>query len=100
MMQATLFPTKESGRSRKRDPQTAKDAAKLADVKGLEFIVISWLSARPAGLTTHELSELAGTELVSISPRIKPLVEKNLVRDSGQRRPGPSGRKSIVWELV
>src|SRR3970282_1884398 len=35
---------------------------------------------------------------LSVSPRLKPLVEKGLVRDSGRRRGTRLGRKAVGWE--
>ena len=97
MIQATLFPTPETARARRADPGTSKSAARSVPVAELEAKVLRALRDHPCGLTSHEVAELLDMPLVSVSPRFKPLTVKNLVRDSGERRCGASGRKSIVW---
>lgn len=101
MVQASLFehaPT-EHGRARHADPPTAKAAAKSVDVADLERRVIEALRRfRWAGMTTHELAIYLNVDLVSVSPRMRPLVNKGFVIDSGERRVGESGRSSIVWK--
>src|SRR5258708_7528464 len=89
--------------ARRTDPETSVEAAKSllnGQATEMEQIVLSALRGNPEGLTTHEMSDLTGVQLVSISPRIKPLLRKGLIRDSFERRTGISGRKSIVWKLL
>ena len=81
--------------ARSSDPGTSHVAAALVNTTRLETIVLTYLEHNPS--TTHEIAAGTGLDLVSISPRIKPLVRKGLVEDSGELRKGPSGRKSIVW---
>lgn len=89
---------RESGKARRKDPDTAKAAARSVDATKLEQIVLDALAVR--GMTSYELSIILDMSLVSVSPRLRPLVEKGLVRDSGVRRTNPSGKKAIVWEVV
>jgi predicted ArsR family transcriptional regulator len=88
----------ESGRARRQDPDTSKKAAARVPVADLEQRVLRALQLSKAGMTTHELAWLLKVDLVSVSPRMRPLTEKGLVRDSGERRRGDSGRASIVWK--
>lgn len=98
MVQQNLFQeTPKPGRSRRKDPPTAKAAAKSVNATELEAVVVDILRTPR---TTHEISQATGIALVSISPRMAPLAKKGLVKDSGLRREGPSGRKSIVWSLT
>lgn len=90
----------ERGRSRRLDPDTSKKAAASIPVADLEGRVLRALKLSRAGMTTHELAWLLKVDLVSVSPRMRPLVDKNLVQDSGERRRGESGRASIVWKAV
>lgn len=90
----------ESGRARRRDPDTAKKAAASVPVADLEARVLRALRLSKAGMTTHELAWLLKVDLVSVSPRMRPLAEKGLVQDSGERRRGDSGRSSIVWRAT
>lgn len=100
-LQPNLFddPPRESGRARRRDPDTAKKAAAKVPVADLEARVLKALRLLK-GATTHELAWLLKVDLVSVSPRMRPLAEKGLVQDSGERRRGESGRASIVWRAV
>jgi hypothetical protein len=101
-VQPSLFdnpPAREAGRARRRDPETAKKAAAAVRVGELEGLVLGRLRSH-GGMTTHELAAALSVDLVSISPRMRPLVEKGLARDSGERRRGESGRASIVWKAV
>ena len=99
-MQPSLFdtaPKREAGRARRRDPDTAKKAAAAVPVADLEYRVLDLLRTF-GGMTTHELAAALKVDLVSVSPRMRPLVEKGLAWDSGMRRRGESGRASIVWK--
>lgn len=97
-IQASLFDNAEVGRARHRDPDTAKAAAKSTDATRLEGLVLEELrKAEPDGLTTEELADRLGISLVSVSPRLRPLVNKGRVIDSGGRRRNRSGKKAIVW---
>ena len=105
MKQGTLFgpPILRPLPVRRTDPATSEAAAAsiASALPQLEQEVLAVLRARGAeGATTHELSEALGIQLVSISPRIAPLRERGLVRDSGARRKGDSGRASTVWRIA
>jgi DNA-binding MarR family transcriptional regulator len=98
-VQAGLFdqPAPEFARARRTDPKTSKAAARTVPVVDLEARVLAALRSN-GGMTTRELAALLNVELVSVSPRMRPLVEKGLVVDSGERRSGPGRRsKAIVW---
>jgi hypothetical protein len=101
VQQRSLFgdPVREIGRSRQRDPLTSKKAAATVPVAELEDRVLRALRLSRDGLTTHELSFTLKVDLVSVSPRMKPLVRKGLVENSGRFRRGNSGRASIVWAV-
>ena len=85
------------GLARHTDPDTSHAAALSVDVSQLERIYLETLRANPMGLTNEEIAERTGLPLNSISPRSKPLRDKNLIFDSTYRRPTSSGRSSIVW---
>lgn len=58
-------------------------------------------SAAPGGLTVPEIAAASDVKVISISPRIAPLVRDGLVVDSGEKRIPPGGtRKCIVWRLA
>lgn len=86
--------------ARTADPTTSHQAAFQFDAaaESVEKRIVAKL--RSGGMTTHALAAVLGLELVTVSPRMKPLVEKGLVRDSGRRAESPSGRKRIIWEIA
>lgn len=74
---------------------TAREAAARVNVTELQRIVLEALAAAGSrGLTSHEIAAATGRDLVSISPRMRPLVEKGKVRENGRR----DGR--TVWCLA
>lgn len=100
--QMPLFKEGEA-HARHTDPGTSKQAA--AQVRGqeashLEQLVLRVIREHPAGLTNHEIVDMAGITWNTATPRVRPLVRKGLVVDSGERRPGPCGKRCIVWRAV
>lgn len=85
--------------ARRRDPGTSHAAAASVDVTPLEMAVVGALKSNPSGLTSFEIADILRISLVTVSPRLRPLADKLLVEDSGQRRIGESGRKQIVWRM-
>jgi len=85
--------------ARRTDPDTSHIAAVTVDANRLEGFVLSILGQYPDGLTTREISTLLHSDMVSISPRMKPLEKKGLVERTAERR-GLSGRRSIVWRSI
>lgn len=90
--------------ARSTDPGTSHAAAKAIrgnDTVQAETRVLVSLILNPQGLTTHEIAIDANMEYGTVTPRMKPMVRKGLVVDSGLRRI-PSGRTKagIVWKAV
>jgi predicted ArsR family transcriptional regulator len=88
--------------ARSSDPTTSHQAAFEFDAKvtAIEQRILDELRGLGrGGLTSHALAAVLGLELVTVSPRLRPLVTKGLVRDSGRRAESPSGRARIIWEL-
>ena len=87
--------------ARATDPSTSHEAAASVNATRLESIILDKLKRYPSpGATTHELAQALGLELVSISPRMKPLKDKGLVCDTGFRVRGISGRRQIIWRAI
>lgn len=89
--------------ARGSDPDTSHDAAD--DARGeraikMERQVYACLVARPNGLTNWEIVELSGLSYHSATPRVKPLRNKNLVYDSGEKRLSPYGKMCKVWRAT
>lgn len=54
-------------------------------------------NAGERGLTSHELAVTLGMERTTVQPRTTELRRLGKLRDSGQRRPNPNGKRAIVW---
>lgn len=90
-----------AARVRVSDPPTSKSAAKGMRVAQVEHVVLRALRDMAArGATTEELASATALAVVTVSPRMRPLERKGLVRDSGVRRANASGHSAIVWVAV
>ena len=81
--------------ARRTDPDTSHVAALTVDANRLEGLVVSVLRDRPRGCTVKEISAILDIEVVSISPRMKPLEGKGLIERTAERRD-----RSIVWRIA
>jgi predicted transcriptional regulator len=86
------------GKARRSDPETSRLAAMAVNTSDLEFRVLDCLVTVGPG-TTLQIATRLGISLQSITPRMRPLVTKGLVRDSGARLKGENGRSRIVWAI-
>lgn len=86
--------------ARTTDPDTAHAAAWSVNVTALEQRVILVLRNIGYQGTTEEISEASAMPLQSVTPRMRPMVAKGIVRDTGLRKAGNTGRNRIVWELM
>src|SRR5262245_9527438 len=79
--------------ARMTDPETSHDAAQALEgdeASRMERIVLEGIRCtQSTGATNHEIVELTGLCWNTTSPRIRPLVERGLVVDSGERRKDP-----------
>lgn len=80
----TQLPIDFTARARSSDPQTARDAAHRVDGKGLAALVLAELRANGPG-TSHEIASRMDRDLVTVSPRMKPLENAGLVERAGRR---------------
>lgn len=87
------------GAARHTDPKTSKVAAAEVNAGDLEVVFLCCLY-RHGNKTSEEVAKVTGCPLNSISPRTAPLIRKELIVDSGERRPGASGKKQIVWAMT
>ena len=89
------------GLARATDPETAKEAAKSVDTSKMEQIVLDVIRSFPDGCISQEVEcELAQYRASSITPRYRPLMKKGLIVDTGEKRPGFSGRNQRVMRAV
>jgi DNA-binding CsgD family transcriptional regulator len=85
--------------ARNTDPGTSHAAARGVAVQERERQVLETLR-RYGPLTTFEIARHLGISRETISPRLKPLARKALVRDTGERRSSGGTKNCIVWGLV
>jgi predicted ArsR family transcriptional regulator len=85
--------------ARRHDRTTSHAAAASVRPTGLEQTVLDALAQFPEGATSFELAAVLDLSLVTVSPRLKPLVTKGHVVEAGQRR-GQSRRMHTVWKLA
>jgi hypothetical protein len=97
----------ERGAARGSDPKTSHEAAESVKAQPLWGVIAETLVALRTGGTTHEIAAHCGIGYQTITPRMKAMVAKGIVYDTGLRRtwagaPGSPAttRKSIVWQLT
>ena len=85
------------GSVRATDPDTAVEAAYSVHVAPIEIAIMDVIRDAIDGCTAHEVSEkLSHIPLNTLTPRFATLARKGLIEDSGNRRPGRSGRMQRV----
>jgi len=86
-------------RYRSTDPSTSVEAAESVSpaIRDAQQQVLDWLGKQPNGATDEELLAAMGSRSSHFRTRRSELVDRGLVRDSGQTRKLASGRKGIVW---
>ncbi len=87
--------------ARSTDPATAHEAAEqvTAHLSGLERRVCDAMAALGHPVTSRAIAVAAGLDLVTVSPRLRPLCDRGIVREAGVHRP-ESGRAAVLWALV
>lgn len=87
-----------SALARTSDPETSRIAAASVSATQLEDHVATVVRAAGAwGLTSIETAVRLQMDLVTVSPRFRPLVRKGVLCESGFVRVGCSGRPATVW---
>lgn len=89
-----------SAYARASDRDTSHLAAASVRATELEATVLAELRKYLNGATSYQLAESLRLSLVTVSPRMRPLVSKGLAEDSGRRVTGPSGRSQTIWRAV
>lgn len=89
------------GLARVTDPETSKEAAQSVDANNMEQIVLDAIKSFPHGCISQDVeSVLPQYRASSITPRYRPLMKKGLIVDTGEKRPGFSGRNQRVMRAV
>lgn len=98
--QPIVWPNRDQHPSvRVNDPDTCQEPSEFRMSKGRLLALAAHVS-HPEGLTDFELAALTDTAQTSIGVRRKELVQAGLVIATLERRPSPSGAKSIVWRIT
>jgi hypothetical protein len=89
--------------ARRTDPATSHDAARSihGSAEALTARLYAVL-ARRGPMTRSELTAAAGQKLsdYQVSKRVSDLKNAKLIVDTGQTRPGPTGRMQTVWRAT
>ena len=93
-----LFWTAAKELVRRSDPDTSKEAAEKVDTARLEQMVYETIKKRPS--TSEEVANVLNIPLQSITPRFAPLKRKGFICDTGEKRPGASGRSRVVFAVL
>ena len=97
----SYFPDDLMAFARKTDPVTSKEAAATVNVSSMEQTVLDVIKSYPKGCITEQIElDLPDVRISSISPRIRPLINKGLIIDTGEKRPSSSGRNQRVLKAV
>lgn len=88
--------------ARASDPATSHTAAARASVRAAtdRALVLRIHQQWTSGLTDFELAEMAGRQQTSLGVRRGELRKLGLIRDSGLKRPAPSGTPATVWVIT
>jgi hypothetical protein len=89
--------------ARHGDPDTSARAASFMRgeiANKLERRILNIVRLSPAGVTNHEIVALTGIPWNTCTPRMRPLVRKGYIIDTGKRKIGPTNRPCIIWKAV
>jgi len=97
-MSASVFGTEAFKLVRSDGTDTSFAAAEQIDTTRLESMVYDYISSTGVeGCISDEVrANFPGFAYSSITARYRALLDKNLIADTGGRRPGNSGRKQRV----
>lgn len=78
------------------DPDTSVEAAESIDPTRLELMVLGAIRRLGPCISDEVREQFPGAAYSSITARYRALLDKGMIRDTGQRRPGKSGRGQRV----
>lgn len=91
--------TREAAASARRgDPRTSKEAAASIEVAPIEQRIVDCLKSF-GPMTTTEITEKSGIEFKTVTPRLRPMERRGVVRATGEYRFHGS-RRSMVWAAI
>jgi hypothetical protein len=93
--------------ARHTDPETSHTAKKMGDVRlnELEMMAAKTIAAHSRGIINDELVYLTGVDWQTITPRVRPLINKGLITThmigkEPETRRGSKGRPQMVWHAT
>ena len=96
-----MFGTEAWKLTRKTAPETSRIAGNSVDSAALEAAVYETIKQFPYGCTQDDVLALhPGKPYSSITARFRSLLDKGLIRDTGLRKPGKSGRPQRVLMVI
>ena len=97
-----VFGTSARKLVRTNSPDTSREAAEKVDTTALEWIVYKAIrSYGQHGCISDQLLTIFNTyPYSSITARYRALLDKNYIEDTGERRPGKSGRNQRVMRAT
>lgn len=98
------YPPVQEPRARATDPMTSHAAAAgpaTRSAKGYRFDVLRVLREHPQGLTSHQIADLTGIDLVCVSPLLRPMERSGHIIDTKETRKTPKyPNASLVWKIT
>ena len=86
--------------SHRDDPETSAEAARRAVfLAGQHHRLILQALTDHGPMTGDEVANVTPLDKFQVMRRMKELCEVGRVEDSGDRRPTPKGRPSVVWKI-
>ncbi len=96
-------PGQEPAHARSTDPSTSHEAAESMSTKRINTMQLKALTAlaRLGGRGINDqVVERSGKERNAITPRMRPLCNKGLVREAGKRKSERTNSRQIVWQIT
>lgn len=95
------FGTDPKHLARTDSPDTSIEAAQTVDTSRLERVVYETIKQFPNGCISDEVRAMfPHYPYSSITARYKALMDKGFVEDTGERKPGRSGRNQRVMRVT
>lgn len=79
---------------------TSTEASENVNTSHLERRVLELIVRYPGLISDEVRRRMPGLPYSSVTARFKSLIDKGLIRDTGERRPGSSGRSQRVLEAT
>jgi len=102
MFSSSEFGTHPIKLARHDSPDTSRVAAKSVDTSRLEQLVLETIKGfgEHGCISDDVLSAYSHLPYSSVTARYRALLDKGLIEDTGQRRPGKSGKPQRVMRYV